>query len=206
MGLIAFLLTFFVSYAATADLVVDEEFVFIEGYIEKSDAARLTKLPPDKVDTIILNSRGGDYEAAKDIAAWVRQHRKDTYIEDNEECWSGCTLVFQAGINRYSGADSRLGYHSVRTKFSEGLVFLNPSLTAEIIQLYELYGMNKECTKRIPVNTVYGWFSGLAFEFAQCDIVTEYTSKSKVAGTYRTVFNVKAVTRMKPGELSRPVH
>lgn len=207
MGFIYFIIALLIPSFALADVAVIMDVVLIQDKITENDANAVTALNPDKIAQVELDSTGGDYYASKKIAAWVRQHKIDTYLDDASGCWSGCTLIFQAGVNRYSGADTKLGYHSVRTRFKKtDDIALNPALTNELIGLYRLYGMAEKCIARIPASNVYDWHFGLAYEFAGCNIVTKYTTVSKRAGTRNSLIRLGAVTRMTPGTLSHKVH
>lgn len=73
------------------------------GYLRKMLRAR-----PD-IDTLILNSTGGDYYAALEMARIVVDAEIDTVIDG--ECSSSCTLIFLGGEGRQLQRGSLIGFH-----------------------------------------------------------------------------------------------
>ena len=63
-----------------------------------------------QVTRVQLDSVGGLLLEAQGIAKLIRQKQLITYTDG--DCQSACTLVFQAGKERWLGPEARLGYHS----------------------------------------------------------------------------------------------
>ena len=193
-----------VSFSANADVIVDEEFIVLTGHITKSDADTITALNPDKIEMMILNSRGGEYIASKEIASWVRHNDIDTMLDNNVGCYSGCSLIFQAGYpKRFAARNSILGYHPVRIEIKEAddntFYLTNPGSTKEIRELYRAYGMKKECVDQIPSLKWDDWLIKEAGELANCHVVTDYIEETRKI----TYFPTNAVQRSQPGTLSK---
>jgi hypothetical protein len=75
----------------------------IEGTITDSDALDMSKvirsLPTGEASgvTVCLNSPGGSYEAALNIARLLLDRGISTAIHDRSQCYSACALIFMAG-------------------------------------------------------------------------------------------------------------
>jgi hypothetical protein len=198
-----FPLLLLVSFSANADVFVDEEFIFIDEFISQDDANKIKALNPAKIDMVILNSRGGEYEASKEIAFWVRHNDIDTMLDEQAGCYSGCSLIFQAGYpKRYAAKNSILGFHPVRVEIvvnkDEKFYLTNPNSTKEIKDLYRAYGMKKECVNRIPSLKWDAWLMEEAKNLSNCNVVTDYIETSRVLH-----FPAVAWNRSKPGTISR---
>jgi len=61
------------------------------------------------VNTLRLNSRGGNVFAARAMALHVSQGGLSTRVDNN--CFSACTIVFLAGQVRILGPHGQLGFH-----------------------------------------------------------------------------------------------
>ena len=195
------LLMSIMSFPASAEVSIDEDFIFLWGSITVGDAVTVITSNPGKISTLVLNSSGGNYVASKEIALWVRRNKIDTVVDHGDGCYSGCSLIFQAGYpNRLAGKDAMLGYHPVSVQFDD-VRLAHPMSTREIIGLYRIYGMKKECTDKIPSLKVNDWYAGEANTFTHCNIVTQFIPHITEAS-----FNTTPMTRSVPGKLSYDGH
>lgn len=80
--------------------------MLLDGAYQQVDAA-LRAAP--KVSRVHLSSSGGFTIEGRLVAALIRKHRLDTYVE--YYCASACTQVFAAGRERVLGPQARLGFH-----------------------------------------------------------------------------------------------
>jgi hypothetical protein len=91
----------------------------IEGLITKPDASDfqsiLQKIKHENLklhlDTVQLNSDGGKPFTATQIGELIRKNRLTTYIAPDSKCYSSCTFIFIAGVQRY--AFGELGVHQM---------------------------------------------------------------------------------------------
>lgn len=81
--------------------------------IAQADVAYLRKLLRafPEIDTLVLNSGGGEYYAAMDMARIVADAGLDTVVDG--DCASSCTLVFLGGAARRLRPGSTVGFHQV---------------------------------------------------------------------------------------------
>jgi hypothetical protein len=87
----------------------------ISGDIEKGDAVKfedIVKTMPEKVAIIVLASPGGTLVDGLEIGISIRNHGFLTII-DGALCASTCSLVWLAGVERYAGANSEIGFHAI---------------------------------------------------------------------------------------------
>lgn len=80
--------------------------MLLDGAYQQVDAA-LRAAPT--VHRVHLSSSGGFTIEGRLVAALVRKHRLDTYVE--YYCASACTQIFAAGRERVLGPQARLGFH-----------------------------------------------------------------------------------------------
>ncbi|MDC0738606.1 hypothetical protein N6L24_09960 [Cognatishimia sp. SS12] len=62
-----------------------------------------------ELETLVLNSAGGNLYAAREMAQEVMARGLNTHVE--RECGASCTLVFAAGRERTMNAGAELGFH-----------------------------------------------------------------------------------------------
>jgi hypothetical protein len=94
----------------------------LEGDIADGDVARLRahEFLDDKVRGLCLNSKGGSYGVALEMAKYVLNEGIPTIIEAGDHCYSGCALVFMmgsyytegGGIDRHLSKRGKLGFHA----------------------------------------------------------------------------------------------
>lgn len=79
----------------------------ISGYLLheiKTEYSHITRLE--------LNSRGGYFEDAVEIAHYLHEKNIHTNVREGAFCASACTLVYQAGTRRTAHLNARFLYHS----------------------------------------------------------------------------------------------
>jgi hypothetical protein len=65
---------------------------------------------------IVLNSIGGNNNAAAHIGSFVRSHNYETRVHNGAICNSSCVLIWIAGSFRHLDRYARLGVHSAITE------------------------------------------------------------------------------------------
>ncbi|NIE74126.1 hypothetical protein F3J45_06660 [Pantoea sp. Ap-967] len=92
-------------------LLAPDELVIAGGWsLGSADAVRDVLDAHPAVTRVQLDSGGGLLLEAQGIARQVRQKGLITYTDG--DCMSACTLVFQAGKERWLGPEGRLGFHA----------------------------------------------------------------------------------------------
>ncbi len=66
---------------------------------------------PKKVKRLHLYSKGGKIRDAMVIAAYVRKNNIETYVGEQGKCYSACTIIFQAGVQRIAHRTAKFMYH-----------------------------------------------------------------------------------------------
>jgi hypothetical protein len=97
----------------------DSYTIKIEGYINKNDVTEfqnfIKKIQKENLrlhlNTIQLNSIGGNPFAGMRIGEIIRKNRLTTYVAPDAKCFSSCTFIFVAGVQRY--AFGELGVHQM---------------------------------------------------------------------------------------------
>jgi hypothetical protein len=69
----------------------------------------------DKIETLSLNSPGGDLRTSLDIGEEVRSRGLRTVVGEGGWCMSGCVIVFAFGVERVVYPTARLGVHSAQS-------------------------------------------------------------------------------------------
>jgi hypothetical protein len=70
-----------------------------------------------ELDTVLLDSQGGDVGAAMSIGRMVRGAKLYTGVHESRVCASACILILAGGVRRYARETARLGLH--RPYFSD---------------------------------------------------------------------------------------
>jgi hypothetical protein len=65
----------------------------------------------DPVVQVILNSSGGEIQAAMQMGQILRAEAAQVYVEENAECSSACILVLAGGVRRNALPGAKLGIH-----------------------------------------------------------------------------------------------
>lgn len=82
------------------------------GKIDKSDVAVFAqKLKNSQVELVILDSPGGEINAAMEIGNELRRHDIDTMVQSGQICASACSLIFFAGKKKFLSRSAAIGLH-----------------------------------------------------------------------------------------------
>lgn len=115
LSIILMLLAFKVN-AATITLSNTETslpIVTYTGKVVEEDTERFYKITKNLNRAIvILNSRGGDPDAALKIGTIIHQKNFITYVPDETICASACALIWLSGAIRFMERTSAVGFHS----------------------------------------------------------------------------------------------
>ena len=93
---------------------LDAQTLAFQGRITEESRKAFGQLIDDETTTVVLTSRGGDVEAALDIANAIHDRGLDVVVRGH--CVSSCAnYLFLAGRNRMIEPDSFLGFHGTLT-------------------------------------------------------------------------------------------
>ncbi len=112
--LFLFLASCITTASSNPDLKLNDESVFYLNGDIFNEEVELIREKKDKIKYLILNSPGGDIQDAYAIALMVKYSNIITVIPKNGVCESACTIIFQAGKERYASQSSSLMYHGAR--------------------------------------------------------------------------------------------
>ena len=90
-------------------------------------------------DRLILNSRGGNLQAAYRLSEFVRANLVSTHVNSTGWCQSACVLIYAAGVQRTAGVSSMFHLHMGRD--DRGNIDTDATIWY-FVQLMR-YGMNK---------------------------------------------------------------
>ena len=85
----------FVSIKIVGEIQYEEEYS-LEDAIETVQREKLNL----KLNAVVLNTRGGNVDAALKMGRLIRKHGLNTYLAPNSECASACIFVLIGGITR----------------------------------------------------------------------------------------------------------
>ena len=158
---------------ADITLTVSGQDLRLDGVIPIGIAARVgaqVEAHPE-VTTLILNSPGGQIQAARTLARLVLQTGLNTRVV--RTCSSACTLVFVAGKNRTLGLEGRLGFHSYALLIPSGHPNIDPAEEMQRDLAYlQARGVAPDFLVRVPeVAPDEMWFPSLR-ELMQAHVVT----------------------------------
>ncbi len=92
--------------------------IIIEGEIasgdEKTFAAHASQVTPKK-GVVFLSSPGGNLYASLQIGKMVHALQFATVVTKNQECASGCALIWLGGVPRMAFLESKVGFHAAYT-------------------------------------------------------------------------------------------
>jgi hypothetical protein len=88
----------------------------IFGTITKADAARISARETDFdhggwPPQVLLNSTGGDLDAAMEIGRIIRRNNARAFVEPGAKCFSSCSLIYIAGVFRGVSLSGVVGLH-----------------------------------------------------------------------------------------------
>jgi len=105
----------------TAPPETEPERIYISGKIEKGDDEKFIELATARVRTVVVSSRGGDYETGLSIGAAI--HKLKMAVEVDGECFSACAqFIFPAGSTKSIRARSFLAFHAGDTTLKKLLL------------------------------------------------------------------------------------
>lgn len=111
---------FWVTEDSEVTVLPDNETILITGPIEESTAKKFKSLLTDKIKLVAISSPGGEVVSSVAISAEIYKRHIDTLVPDGAECFSGCTIIFQAGARRFAYENSMFAYHSAKAKLKNG--------------------------------------------------------------------------------------
>lgn len=128
----------------------DTGILYIRGMITSQTFDEMLKIDFDKINTVDLHSSGGDYLTSMVLSGWIYEYKWNTYVDTDNFCFSGCTVMFQAGANRTAHYTSHFVYHYPKSSnFVSVEDFQKDKLTNYILgqrmfDLMEAYGLSTE--------------------------------------------------------------
>jgi hypothetical protein len=119
-GLLA-LLAWSMTPARAADIGVgkfkdsENSYIHIWGWINKGDGKKFADLVASdaSIKAVLLDSSGGSFEDGMVIAKLVHERKFYTSVRKDWECVSMCAIIWIAGRDRYYGAKTKIGFHSI---------------------------------------------------------------------------------------------
>lgn len=85
----------FVSIKVVGEIQYEEEYS-LEDAIETVQREKFNL----KLNAVVLNTRGGNVDAALKMGRLIRKHGLNTYLAPNSECASACIFLMIGGLNR----------------------------------------------------------------------------------------------------------
>lgn len=85
--------------------------LMVVGFITQ-EVAQAIKNAPSSLESVEIESLGGDIFAAMEIAREIRARGLE--VRTHTTCWSACTLIFQSGVRRIAEQGSSFMYHRVQ--------------------------------------------------------------------------------------------
>lgn len=87
----------------------------ITGPIDRKTLINFQKaVKENEIKNLILESPGGIIDYSIEIADLVKSENINTIVLRNKHCSSACTIIYQAGKNRYLSRASKFVYHTAR--------------------------------------------------------------------------------------------
>jgi len=103
--------------AARATVFVDNGTVKINNEITLQDAVYVANYRVHHdLTRLLLNSPGGNFQAALMLMDMVRADRTATRVPTGGTCASSCALIFLAGTQKSIGASAKVGLHGPYTE------------------------------------------------------------------------------------------
>ncbi|WP_144086667.1 ATP-dependent Clp protease proteolytic subunit [Mannheimia granulomatis] len=72
-----------------------------------------------KIENIILNSNGGDVNAALAISQYILNKDINIYVLENHICASSCFMILAAGNQKFLSDKGKIGVHRISANSSE---------------------------------------------------------------------------------------
>lgn len=93
------------------------------GHGATSSLLKLLAVSPNSTQ-LVLDSDGGLIAEARGLANVVKKHQLNTTVSNR--CYSACTIIFIAGIERNLDANGALGFHQYYVESKSPLPWINP--------------------------------------------------------------------------------
>ncbi len=131
----------------------DKTQAFIQGRIT-DDFHKIIEALPKTVKTIRIESGGGSVNAAIRASEIIRDRKITTVTL--LDCFSACTLIFQAGVERKAGTQTAFMYHKPKNKvsyrfLSDGAKKDFQEAVFAFQQKYKEYGLDSKFVDKIMV-------------------------------------------------------
>ena len=130
----------FVSIKVVGEIQYEEEYS-LEDAIETVQREKFNL----KLNAVVLNTRGGNVDAALKMGRLIRKHGLNTYLAPNSECASACIFVLIGGITRMAFGElsvHRSGVDSNSPITLEKLKKRNEDNTKEVNDYVEEMGIS----------------------------------------------------------------
>ena len=91
----------------------DDSSLKLSGEIRLEDAETFQNYVSKKnYKRIVLSSGGGIVIAALSIGSIINDKKMETIVAENSTCASACALIWVAGVKRFAGRNSKIGFHA----------------------------------------------------------------------------------------------
>jgi len=122
--------------------------LYLIGWIDPGKFQEISEMDPAIVRRIYLHSGGGKIRTALLIAEYIKIYKLDTYVGENNKCYSACTIIFQAGKNRIAHKTAKFMYHYAFNRAGDRHI-LNKKWTKIMFDSLVENGMFRAMIKRI---------------------------------------------------------
>lgn len=94
-----------------------DDSLYVDGPIDSELIFELDHNRQKPLKYLFLNSFGGRVSEALKLAEFIRSNNIITILRKGAKCFSACTLLFQAGVERLADPKALLMFHSARYLF-----------------------------------------------------------------------------------------
>src|SRR5215470_18612199 len=95
--------------------------VVVEGSLAAFDEDQFAaKTAPLSSAFVAFSSDGGSLVAGLRIGEAIRRKKFSTIVPDGRRCASACAFAWLGGVERFIGADARIGFHAACNAASDG--------------------------------------------------------------------------------------
>lgn len=128
--------------------------VYIIGWIGPGIEEYFKSLDPTKIKKVHLFSSGGKLYNAINIANIVRAYNMETYVGEQGQCYSACTIIFQAGKIRTAHSSAMFLYHYAYDRFGpkKEIIKINERSTAVMFRKLIEYGISPFLIAKVKAN------------------------------------------------------
>lgn len=134
----------------------DTGILYIRGTIIPNMFNKIVEIDFDKLHTVDLHSVGGDYKTSIILSSLIHSYKLNTYVDTENFCFSGCTIIYQAGIIRTAHYTSLFMYHYPRleidlTNYFQTNIEITYLLGQQMFALMERYGLSIEFKDQVKM-------------------------------------------------------